>query len=177
MPEAVQPAGWPVPTGYTHGVLATGRLLAISGQVGAGMDGHMVSKDFVRQYERALQNVFAVVEAAGGSAADVVSMTVYVEDKLQFLGSTQEVAQAWQQRAGGTPPAMSLVEVKGLITPGAVVEIQALAVLPPAPPAPGIVAAEPTAAPTPAPAPDPGASDPSSPNNGNPDNPSKPEGA
>lgn len=138
MAEAVQPAGWPAPTGYAHGVIATGRLLAISGQVGADPGGHLVSKDFVRQYEQALDNVLAVVHAAGGRATDVVSMTIYVEDKLQFLGSTQEVTAAWQARAGGHPPAMSLVEVKGLVTPGAVVEIQALAVLPPptAPPPP-----------------------------------------
>jgi enamine deaminase RidA (YjgF/YER057c/UK114 family) len=131
MAHSVLPAGWPAPTGYAHGVVAAGKLLAISGQVGASADGQLVSKDFVRQYEQALANVFAVVEAAGGDPGHVVSMTVYVDDKLKFLGSTQEVALAWQTRANAPPPAMSLVEVKSLVTPGALVEIQALAVLPP----------------------------------------------
>jgi enamine deaminase RidA (YjgF/YER057c/UK114 family) len=138
MAELVQPPGWPTPSVCAYGVIAPGRLLAISGQVGTDRDGQIVSRDFAQQFDRALENVLTVVETAGGRATDVVSLTVYLVDRLQFLASTAEVGLAWQRHAGAHRPAMAVVEVKGLLTPGTVVELQALAVLPVArPPAGG----------------------------------------
>jgi enamine deaminase RidA (YjgF/YER057c/UK114 family) len=133
MPDVVQPEGWTHPRGYANGmVAAAGKIVAIAGQTGVDRDGQLVSKDFLKQFEQALDNVVTVVRAAGGGAEDIISMTVYLIDRLQYLASTQELGVAWRLRAGHQFPAMTLVEVKGFVDAQALVEIQALAVLPPA---------------------------------------------
>jgi enamine deaminase RidA (YjgF/YER057c/UK114 family) len=129
MPEVIQPTGWPRPTGYAQGMLATGRLLAVAGQVGAGQDGTL-APGLVAQFDRALGNVAEVVGAAGGRIEDVVSMTVYVLDRVAYEAARPALGDVWRRRAGRHYPAMTLVEVKGLATEGALVELQALAVLP-----------------------------------------------
>ena len=129
MSEVIQPSGWPRPSGYAHGVLAAGRVLAVAGQVGAGPDGAL-APGLVAQFDRALGNVADVVGAAGGGMDDVVSMTVYVLDRAAYGAARAALGEVWRRRAGRRYPAMTLVEVKGLPTEGALVELQALAVLP-----------------------------------------------
>jgi enamine deaminase RidA (YjgF/YER057c/UK114 family) len=130
MSELIQPKGWTRPSGYAHGVLATGRVLAVAGQIGADGDGHLVASDLVGQVDRALGNVAEVVGAAGGRMDDVVAMTIYVLDRTAYLAARPELGEVWRRRVGRRYPAITLVEVAGLIDPGAVVEISALAVLP-----------------------------------------------
>jgi len=127
--EVVQPSGWPRPRGYANGMIATGRLLAIGGQVGAPPGGPL-PRGFVAQFAQAVDNVLAVVAAAGGAPGDVVSLTLFVLDQRPYAAATQEIGEAWRQRFGHHYPAMALVEVKGLIEPEALVEIQGLAVIP-----------------------------------------------
>jgi enamine deaminase RidA (YjgF/YER057c/UK114 family) len=110
-------------------MLASGKLLAVAGQIGADQHGRLVSDEFPDQFAAALANVLAVVTAAGGTAHDIVSMTVFVVDKQHYLDSRPALAQRWQKHLGRHYPAMTLVEVKGLVDAGAQVEIQALAVL------------------------------------------------
>ena len=129
MPELIQPTGWPRPSGYAHGVLAAGRVLALAGQVGAGPDGTL-APGLVAQFDQALGNVAEVVGAAGGRMEDVVSMTVYVVDRAAYGSARAALGEVWRRRAGRHYPAMTLVEVKGLATEGALVELQAMAVLP-----------------------------------------------
>jgi enamine deaminase RidA (YjgF/YER057c/UK114 family) len=109
--------------------VAPGRIVAIAGQIGADREGKLVSRDFLKQFEQALDNVVAVVRAAGGKAEDILSMTVYVIDRLQYLASMQELGVSWRLRVGHHFPAMTLVEVKGFVDADALVEIQALAVI------------------------------------------------
>jgi enamine deaminase RidA (YjgF/YER057c/UK114 family) len=129
MPEVIQPTGWPRPAGYAQGMLARGRLLAVAGQIGAGRDGAL-APGLVAQFDQALGNVAEVVSAAGGRIDDVVSMTVYVLDRAAYQTARPALGEVWRLRAGRHYPAMTLVEVKGLATEGALVELQALAVLP-----------------------------------------------
>jgi enamine deaminase RidA (YjgF/YER057c/UK114 family) len=131
MAEVIQPEGWPSPRGFANGMAASGRVLAVAGQLGVARDGRLVSNDFVRQFDQALSNVVEVVAAAGGTVRDLISLTVYVVDRLQYLGSLHELGLSWRLRAGHHFPAMTLVEVKGLVDGNALVEIQALAVLSP----------------------------------------------
>jgi enamine deaminase RidA (YjgF/YER057c/UK114 family) len=130
MPEAITPRGWDRPAGFSHGMVAAGRVLAVAGQIGAGPDGRLVEGGLVTQFDRALANVAEVVGAAGGRIEDVVSMTIYVVDRAAYLAARPALGQVWLQRAGRHYPAITLVEVRGLIDEGAVVELQALAVLP-----------------------------------------------
>lgn len=130
MTEVILPTGWARPRGYAHGMLASGRVLAVAGQIGADQDGRLAASDLVGQVDRALGNVAEVVGAAGGRIDDVVSMTIYVLDRAAYLSARAALGEVWRRRAGRHYPALTIVEVRGLVAPGAVVEISALAVLP-----------------------------------------------
>jgi enamine deaminase RidA (YjgF/YER057c/UK114 family) len=109
---------------------ARGTTLAIAGMVGWDAEEKIVSPEFVPQFRRALMNVREVVEAAGGTPADLISLTLYVTDKQDYLGRVGEVGAVYREVMGKHFPAMALVEVAGLLETSARVEIQGLAVLP-----------------------------------------------
>jgi enamine deaminase RidA (YjgF/YER057c/UK114 family) len=129
MSQAINPEGRARPVGFSHGMLGAGRVLAVAGQIGADPEGRLAT-GLVAQFDRALGNVAEVVGAAGGRIDDVVSMTIYVLDRAAYLAARPALGEVWRRRAGRHYPAMALVEVRGLVTEGALVEIQALAVLP-----------------------------------------------
>jgi enamine deaminase RidA (YjgF/YER057c/UK114 family) len=131
--ETIEPSGWPRPRGYSDGMLVSGggRLLFVAGQVGWDGERRLVGPgDFSAQFAQALRNVVAVVRAAGGWPDHVVRMTVYVTDKRQYAARTAEIGAAWREIMGKHYPAMALVQVADLLEPGALVEIEATAVLP-----------------------------------------------
>ncbi|HVL87437.1 MAG TPA: RidA family protein [Candidatus Thermoplasmatota archaeon] len=129
-PRIVNPPALGPPKGFSHGV-AAGDLLFVAGQVGATPAGdgtwRVVSTDFAAQFDKALENVLAVVEAAGGSAADLVEMTVFVTDLAAYRAARPKLASIWKSRLGRHYPAMTLVAVAGLLEEGALVEIRAVA--------------------------------------------------
>jgi enamine deaminase RidA (YjgF/YER057c/UK114 family) len=129
--RTVQPLGWARPRGYANGVMGSGRVLFIAGQI--GWDPRSVKpkfpKTFAAQFENALANVLAVLREAGGTPADLARMTVYVTNKRAYLASVKAVGAAWKRKVGKEFPAMTLVEVKGLLETQALVEIEATAVL------------------------------------------------
>jgi len=127
--EIIQPPGWARPRGYSHGVVAAGRVLAIAGQVGWDKDARMVSDDLVAQFARALENVIEIVRAAGGAPESLVRLTLYLTDKQEYLTSQQAIGAEYRRVVGRHFPAMTAVEVRGLLEPGAKVEIEGLAVL------------------------------------------------
>ena len=129
--RTIQPDGWPVPKGYSNGVLTTGgRLLFVAGQVGWDREEKIVGPDFAAQFARALDNVLEVVRTAGGGPEHLASLTVFVTDKARYLASRKALGAVWRERMGRHYPAMALVEVAGLVEEGALVEIQGAAVLP-----------------------------------------------
>lgn len=128
--RAIQPEGWVQPRGYSNGMRARGDLVAIAGQVGWDEKARLVDGGFVAQFERALANVVAIVRAAGGAPTDLISLTIYVTDRTEYLGALREVGEAYRRVVGKHYPAMALVQVAGLLEAGARVEIQGLAVVP-----------------------------------------------
>jgi enamine deaminase RidA (YjgF/YER057c/UK114 family) len=137
-PRSIAPKGWPRPRGYANGLLVPpGRsLLFVAGMVGWDENEKIVPGGFTPQFERALRNVVAVVEEAGGGAQDVVRMLVFVTDKDEYVASRPALADAWRRVMGKHYPAMALVQVAGLLEDGAKVEIEAVAALAPTSPAP-----------------------------------------
>lgn len=130
--ENVHPPGWAEPKGYSNGVVVDGaaRLVFVAGQVAWDAEQRLVGAgDFALQFGRAFENVVAVVAAAGGQASDLVQMTVFVTDKQSYLAARKELGAHWRRIAGKHYPAMALVEVAGLVEPGALVEIQATAAI------------------------------------------------
>jgi enamine deaminase RidA (YjgF/YER057c/UK114 family) len=126
----VEPAGWPRPRGYANGVVARGRTLFVAGQIGWRPDGTFTSDDLVDQFGQALDNVLAVVRAAGGGPEHVARMTVYVTDLPVYRASLERLGPVWRAHMGRCYPAMALVGVAGLVEQQAKVEIEATAVLP-----------------------------------------------
>jgi enamine deaminase RidA (YjgF/YER057c/UK114 family) len=129
---SVQPKGWKAARGYENGVLVEdgGRTLYLAGQIAWDADQQLVGKgNFSRQFVQALDNVLAVVREAGGRPEEIVRMTVFVTDKKAYLDATKAIGVAWKDRIGAHYPAMTLVEVADLLEEGAMVEIEATAVI------------------------------------------------
>jgi 2-iminobutanoate/2-iminopropanoate deaminase len=117
----------PAPIGpYSQGVIAEGKFLFTAGQV--GMDpqtGQMVQGDVKAQTRQVLENLKAVLAAAGGSFGDVVKTTVFLKSMDDF-GAMNEV---YGEYFKDSPPARSAVEVARLPR-DAKVEIEVIAILP-----------------------------------------------
>ena len=128
--KLVQPEGWPRPKGYSNGVLAEGKVLFIAGQIGWDTNEKLVSDELVPQFAKALENVAAVLAAAGGKPEQLARVTIYVTDKTEYKRCTHAIGEAWRRVLGKVFPAMSLVQVADLLEDGALVEIEGLAVLP-----------------------------------------------
>ena len=124
---------WPRPRGYANGVLGTGATLHVAGQIGWLPDGTFPSDDLLAQFALALDNVLAVVRAAGGAPEHIASMTVFVTEIETYRARTGELGPIWRARLGRHFPAMALVGVTALVEPQAKVEILAVAHLPAAP--------------------------------------------
>ena len=129
MSEIVNPAGWDRPKGYSNGIVAQGRILSIAGQIGWNERSELAS-GLAAQTAQALRNVVAVLAAAGGSPEHLVRLTWYVVDKRAYLAAAEEIGRAYRAIVGATYPAMSPVQVADLLEDGALVEIEATAVLP-----------------------------------------------
>ncbi len=130
--ELINPEPLGRPRGWTHGILtpAGGRVLFVAGQTAADASGRVAAAELVPQWERALENVLAVVRAAGGSPEHIGRMTVYVTDRETYLASLKPLGDVHRKLMGRHYPAMALVEVRALVDPQALVEIEATAVLP-----------------------------------------------
>jgi enamine deaminase RidA (YjgF/YER057c/UK114 family) len=111
-------------------VAARGTQVYVAGQIGWDAQCKLVGPDFLAQVEQALANVLAVVEAAGGTAAHLVRMTWYVTDMNVYRSSLRELGGIYRRLLGAHFPPMALMQVVSLVEPGAVVEIEATAVIP-----------------------------------------------
>jgi enamine deaminase RidA (YjgF/YER057c/UK114 family) len=130
-PEPILPSGWPRGSGYAHGVAASGRVVCIAGQIGWDpITQRLVGDDFADQAAQALANVAAVLRTAGAWPEHLVRMTWYVTDRTAYIAARRATGQAYRQLFGAYFPAMSVVIVSALVEPGALVEIEATAVIP-----------------------------------------------
>ncbi len=127
----INPVSLGSPHGYSNGLLtdSAGRLLFVAGQIGWDENQRVISPDMVRQFDRALANVIAVVTEAGGKPEQIARLVIYVTDKNEYRTRMKEIGERYRARMGKHFPAMVLVEVKGLLEDGAKIEIEGTAVL------------------------------------------------
>jgi enamine deaminase RidA (YjgF/YER057c/UK114 family) len=131
MMTILQPPGWARPRGFANGVAVKGgTTVYIAGQVGWTGDGRWQARDFAGQFRQALANILEVLAQAGGRPEHLVRMTWYVLDRTEYLASLKDVGAAYRELMGRHYPAMSVVEVSGLVEPEARLEIEATAVIP-----------------------------------------------
>ncbi|MCB0354581.1 MAG: RidA family protein [Bdellovibrionales bacterium] len=128
--KILQPEGWPKPKGYANGIAARGTVISIAGQIGWDIHEKLVSEDFVGQTKQALLNIRSILFEAGAEPENLVRLTWYVLDKREYLENLKAIGEAYRQVFSTHYPAMSLIQVAGLLEDGAKVEIEATAVIP-----------------------------------------------
>jgi hypothetical protein len=108
--ERVNPPSLARPSGFSHAVVATGRLVFLAGQVALGADGAIVGDSIAEQFDRALANLLEALRAAGGAPADLASLTLTagraVRSERRGGGSSAGSTRRWQRSAypgSGTP--------------------------------------------------------------------------
>lgn len=130
MNRTLHPEGWKRPKGYSYGVVAEGRTVFLSGQIGTDPNGAFVGDDLVSQTGRALENIAALLATAGATLDHVVRMTWFVTDMDEYRRSQRELGEVYRRVMGKRYPPMTLVAVTALVETRARVEIEATAVVP-----------------------------------------------
>ena len=128
--KALLPPGWPRPRGYANGISATGRLIVTAGVVGWDANEQFAAEDLHGQFAQALRNILAILAEDNAGPEHIVRMTCYVTDIEAYRSSLADIGDAWKVIVGRHYPAMALVGVSALVEPKALVEIEAMAVVP-----------------------------------------------
>ena len=117
------------PPGYSCVVEATGpnRLIFIAGQLGLDMENRLVGDDFRSQADKAMENLKLALADAGATVKDVVKINNYLVD-MSHIPIFREVRDKHFNMSA--PPASTTVAISQLARPGALFEIEAIAVLP-----------------------------------------------
>lgn len=130
MIEILQPDGWAKPIGYANGMAARGKQIFIAGQIGWNGQCVFESDDLVAQIGQTLRNIVAVAAAGGAGPEHIVSMTWFLLDRKEYSARLKEIGTVYRDVIGRRFPAMTAIQVAGLIEDRAKVEIQAIAVVP-----------------------------------------------
>ena len=128
--KRLNPPTLAAPSGFSHAVVASGTTVFLAGQTGTDPGGAIVPGGVVAQFEQALSNLLEALAAAGGSPADLASLTIYIVDMDDYRSSSREIGGVWKQLVGTDYPAMAGIGVARLWDAEALVEIQGFAVLP-----------------------------------------------
>ena len=127
--KRTNPPALSAPTGYTHIVEVTGpnRTIYISGQIAFDKEGKIVGApgDMQAQAEQVFRNLETALTAAGAKFSDVVKMNSYITD----MSKAQAVRDVRAIYFKDATPASTFVEVKGLVRPELLLEIEVVAVV------------------------------------------------
>lgn len=123
------PATVPAPAGqYSHVArveLGGKTLLQLSGQVAIDADGKVVANDMATQAEFIMDNITTILAAHGATLADVVNIRAFLTD----MGQLPDYGKVRAARFNETPPTITTVEVSRLWVPGALLEVEVLAII------------------------------------------------
>lgn len=126
----LQPPGWLEPKGYANGIKARGALIFVGGQIGWNAQQQFESDDFIAQTQQALINIAAILKAGGAGPEHMVRMTWYVTNRNEYATRLKELGAVYREVMGKNFPAMTCVEVSGLVEDRAQIEIEVTAVIP-----------------------------------------------
>jgi enamine deaminase RidA (YjgF/YER057c/UK114 family) len=125
----LQPPGWARARGYANGVVAEGRQIFVSGQIGWDAEQRIVSDDFAAQTRQALANIVAVLACAGAGPEHIVRLTWFITSRDEYHAGLAAIGASYRELIGRNFPAMSVVVVAALLEPRAKIEIEATAVI------------------------------------------------
>ncbi len=127
--KRINPSNLAAPSGFSHAVVASGTTVFLAGQTGMSPAGDIVPGGVVAQFEQALSNLLTALAAAGGSPADLASLTIYIVDMDDYRAHAREIGAVWKGLVGTEYPAMAGIGVSRLWDDDAVVEVQGFAVI------------------------------------------------
>jgi enamine deaminase RidA (YjgF/YER057c/UK114 family) len=130
--RTINPPDLARPIGYSYAVESRGgRRLTIAGQVDMAMDGTVANPgDLLAQVRGAYRHISTVLAAADAKPEHIVRMRVFVTDIPAYQAAGKEIGKIYREHFGRWFPAMTLVQVSRLYDEGAMIEVEAEAVVP-----------------------------------------------
>lgn len=127
--KRINPSSLAAASGFSHAVVGSGTTVFLAGQTAMDADGRIIEGDVVAQFEQALSNLLTALGEAGGTPADLASMTIYIVDMDDYKARARDIGRVWKRLAGTDYPAMAGIGVSRLWDVEALVEVQGFAVL------------------------------------------------
>lgn len=122
--KMVTPAGWPAARGYSYAVEYHGRV-HVAGVIGTEPSTEqVVPGGFAAQWAQVWKNLAEILSAAGSAPDHVLSIRIYVTDLAAYRAARHDLGAGWSPVFGDHLPAITLVEVKGLVLPDALLEAE-----------------------------------------------------
>jgi enamine deaminase RidA (YjgF/YER057c/UK114 family) len=121
-PDGAEPLG----DNYTQVVVASGTQVHVSGTLPVDGDGNVVGETMREQTEAVVENLQTSLDAAGADVSDVARARIFTLDADEYLRECHSVLLDWYD---GDKPASTMVEIAGLASDEALVEIDVTAVL------------------------------------------------
>lgn len=129
--ERINPAELGRPSGFAHAVRATDSArVYLAGQTALDSTGAIVGAGIVEQFEQALSNLLTALAAAGGTAENLATVTIYIVDIADYRAHAREIGAVWRRLAGTEYPAMAGIGIARLWDDAALVELQGVAEIP-----------------------------------------------
>jgi enamine deaminase RidA (YjgF/YER057c/UK114 family) len=127
----LQPAEWPKPRGFSHGVEldSPGRWVMLAGQTGGDEKGDY-APDLAAQVGTALRRIVKLLAEAGAGPEHIVRLTWYLTSRSEYEAAGAGNGAAWKETLGRNFPPSTLLYIDGLVDVRAKVEIEVTAFIP-----------------------------------------------
>ena len=125
--EKFNPEELALPIGFSHAVLGEGKFIYLAGQTSLNKENVIVGANVVEQFEKALTSLVTALKAAGGTPENLVKITIFSVDPVDYRANSREIGKIWQRLIGKNFPAMTLVGVVRLWDDAALLEIEGVA--------------------------------------------------
>ena len=128
--RTLQPADWPKPRGFSHGVEidGPGRWIVLAGQTGD--DKGEYPSDMAAQAGTALRKIVKLLGEAGAGPQHIVRLTWYLTSRSEYQAAGAGIGAAWRETLGKNFPPSTLLYIAGLVDERAKVEIEVTAFVP-----------------------------------------------
>src|SRR4030081_3227125 len=127
----LQPAEWPKPRGFSHGVAVEepGRWIVLAGQTGGDEKGEY-PPDLAAQVATALRRIVKLLAEAGATPEHIVRLTWYLTSRSDYEAAGAGIGAVWKETLGRNFPPSTLLYIGGLVDVRAKVEIEVTAYVP-----------------------------------------------
>ncbi len=129
--RVLQPAEWPKPRGFSHGVVVDGpgQWIVLAGQTGGDEKGDYPA-DLAGQVTVALRRITTLLAEAGAAPEHIVRLTWYLTSRSEYEAAGAGIGAAWKETLGRHFPPSTLLYIDGLVDTRAKVEIEVTAFVP-----------------------------------------------